>query len=83
MVAAQNMVQTLLGIDNSTKGKQVETIIRKAATTVSKTVHDWVFEQRDWDKTVQVKCLLQLIPVASCSKLKRHATQGYVCFGDL
>ena len=27
MVAAQNMVQTLLGTDNSTKGKKVETII--------------------------------------------------------
>ena len=26
MVAAQNMVQTLLGTDNSTKGKKVETI---------------------------------------------------------
>ena len=27
MVAAQNMVQTLLGTDNSTKGKNVETTI--------------------------------------------------------
>ena len=27
MVAAQNMVQTLLGTDNSTKGKKVETTI--------------------------------------------------------
>ena len=27
MVAAQNRVQTLLGIDNSTKGKKVETTI--------------------------------------------------------
>jgi hypothetical protein len=25
MIAAQNMVQTLLGTDNSTKGKRVET----------------------------------------------------------
>ena len=28
MVAAQNMVQTLLGTDNSTKGKKVETTIQ-------------------------------------------------------
>ena len=27
MVAAQNMVQTLLGTDNSTKGKKIETTI--------------------------------------------------------
>ena len=27
MVAAQNMVQTLLGTDNSTEGKKVETTI--------------------------------------------------------
>ena len=42
MVAAQNMVQTLLGTDNSTKGKKVETNNKshKAATTVSKSVHD-------------------------------------------
>jgi hypothetical protein len=26
---------------------------REAATTVSKSVHDWVFEWRDGDKTVQ------------------------------
>ena len=43
MVAAQNMVQTLLGTDNSTKGKKVETT-SKAATTVRKNVHDGVFE---------------------------------------
>ena len=30
MVAAQNMVQTLLGPDNSTKGKKVETTIDHA-----------------------------------------------------
>ena len=30
MVAAQNMVQTLLGTDNSTKGKKVETTIHHA-----------------------------------------------------
>ena len=52
MVAAQNMVQTLLGADNSTKGKKVDNnTSRKAATTVSKSFHDWVFEWRDWDKT--------------------------------
>ena len=30
MVASQNMVQTLLGTDNSTKGKKVETAIHHA-----------------------------------------------------
>ena len=30
MVSAQNMVQTLLGTDNSTKGKKVETTIHHA-----------------------------------------------------
>ena len=30
MVAAQNMVQTLLGTDNSTKGKMAETTIHQA-----------------------------------------------------
>ena len=30
MVAAQNMVQTLLGTDNNTKGKKVETTIHHA-----------------------------------------------------
>ena len=30
MVAEQNMVQTLLGTDNSTKGKKVETTIHHA-----------------------------------------------------
>ena len=30
MIAAQNMVQTLFGSDNSTKGKKVETTIHPA-----------------------------------------------------
>jgi hypothetical protein len=63
------------GRDNNTS--------RKAATTVSKSVHDWVFEWRYWDKTVQFECLLQLVPVASCSELKRRVTQGCVYFGNL
>ena len=33
MVAAQNMVQTLLGTDNSTKGKKVETTIHHTKQT--------------------------------------------------
>ena len=33
MVAAQNMVQTVLGTDNSTKGKKVETTIHHAKQT--------------------------------------------------
>uniref|UniRef100_A0A674BRK6 C2H2-type domain-containing protein n=1 Tax=Salmo trutta TaxID=8032 RepID=A0A674BRK6_SALTR len=32
---------------------------------------------------VPFECLLQLVPVASCSEPKRRATQGCVCFGDL
>jgi hypothetical protein len=35
MVAAQNMVQTLLGTDNSTKGKKVETTIHHAKQPLS------------------------------------------------
>ena len=30
--------------------------------------------------TVQFECLLQLLPVASCSELKKGATQGCVGF---
>ena len=33
MVVAQNMVQTLLGTDNSTKGKKVETTIHHTKQT--------------------------------------------------
>jgi hypothetical protein len=42
MVAVQNMVQTFLGTDNSTKGKKVRdnNTSHKAATTVSKSVND-------------------------------------------
>ena len=40
-VAAQNMVPTLLGTDNSTKGKKVETTIHHAKQTqLSVSVHD-------------------------------------------
>jgi hypothetical protein len=46
MVAAQNMVQTLLGTDNSTKGERGRdnNISHEAATSVSKGVHVLVFE---------------------------------------
>ena len=56
MVAAQNMVQTPLGTDNSTKGKKDNNTSRKADTTAGKSVHYWVFELRNWDKTVQFEC---------------------------
>ena len=41
METAQNMVQTVLGTDNKTKDKNTS---HEAATTVSKSVHDSVFE---------------------------------------
>jgi hypothetical protein len=55
------------GRDNNKSGE--------AATTVSKRVHDLGFECRNGDKTVQSECFLQLVPIASCSKLKRGVTQ--------
>jgi hypothetical protein len=33
-------------------------------TTVSKSVHDWVFECKNGDKTVNCLCFLHLVPVA-------------------
>ena len=46
MVAIQHMVQRLLGKVNSTKGQEGRdnNTSYKAATTVSKSVHDRVFE---------------------------------------
>jgi hypothetical protein len=76
MVAAQNMVQTLLGTDNSTKGKKVETTIhhtKQPQLSVRVSMIESLNEEIEI--TVQFECLLQLIPVASCSKLKRGATQ--------
>ena len=83
MVAAQNRVQTLLGTDNSTKGKKVETPTDHAKQP-QLSVRVSMIEplNRDGDKTVQFECLLQLVPLASCSELKRGVTQGCVCFGQ-
>ena len=39
-------------------------------------------EEIEIKKTVQFECLLQLVPVTSCSELKRRATQGCVCSGE-
>ena len=84
MVAAQNMVQTLLGTDNSTKGKKVETTIHHAKQ-LQLSVRMSMVESlnEEIEITVQFECLLQLVPVTSCSELKRRATQGCVSFGDL
>ena len=83
MVAAQNMVQTLLGRQQhkGQKGRDNNTS-HEAATSAGKIVHDWFFQWRYGDKTVRFECFLQPVPVASYSELKRGATQGYVCFGD-
>ena len=65
MVAAQKHGTNTIGQSQQHKdqeGKDNNTSY-KAATTVSKSVHAWVFEWRDWDKTVQFECLLQIIPV--------------------
>ena len=66
MVATQhdnNMVATqhgtniiiIIGHRNQHKGQEGRdnNTSREAATTVSKSVHDWGFEWRDGDKTVQ------------------------------
>jgi hypothetical protein len=85
MAAAQHMVQALLGTDNSTKGKKVETTIHQAKQpqlSVRVSMIEYLNEEIEI-KTVQFECLLQLVPVTSCSKLKRVETQGCVCFGDL
>ena len=64
MVAAQKHGTNIIGQSqqhNGQEGRDNNTS-HKAATTVNKIVHDWVFEWRDWDKTVQLECLLQLDP---------------------
>ena len=78
------MVQTLFGTDSSTTGKKVETAIHHAKQPqLSVRVSMIESLNLDWDETFQFECLLQLVPVASCSKMKRGATQGCVCVGDL
>ena len=82
MVATQNMVQTLLGTDNSTKGKKVETTPHAKQPQLSVRVS--MIESLNEDIEIKTgQCLLQLVPVASCSELKRGATQVCVCVGDL
>ena len=56
---------TLLGKDNSTKGKKVETTTHHAKQSqLSVRVSMIVFEWRDWDKTVQFECLMQPVSLA-------------------
>jgi hypothetical protein len=61
------------GRDNNTS--------RNAATTVSK--RESVIESLNKEIEIKLSSLLQLHPAASCSELKRGATQGCVCFGNL
>ena len=85
MVAAQNMVQTLLGPDNSTKGKKVETTIyhvKQPQLSVRVSIIEYLNEEIEIELS-SLSVSLQLVPVASCSELKREATRGCVCFGDL
>ena len=77
MVVAQNMVQLLLGTDNSTKGKKVETTIHH---TKQPQLSARVSMIESLNEEMEIKLsssiiLLQLILVASCSELKR----GDVC----
>ena len=84
MVAVQHIVQTLLGKDNSTNGKKVETTIYQAKQPqLSLRVSMIESLNEEMEITVQFECFLQLVPVASCSELKRGATQGCMCFGEL
>ena len=79
MVVAQNMVHTLLGTDNSTKGKKVETTIHHAKQP-QLSVRVSMIESLNEEMEIK---LSRLRVVASFSKLKRGVTQGCVCFGDL
>ena len=84
MVAAQNMVETLLGTDKSTKGK-VETIIhnvKQPQLSVSVSMIESLNEEIEI-KLSSLSVFFQLVTVTSCSELKRGVTQGCVCFGDL
>ena len=85
MVAAPNMLQTLLGTDNSTKGKKVETTIhhtKQPQVSVRVSMTESLNEEIEI-KLSSLSVLLLLVPVASCSELKRGATQGCVYFGSL
>ena len=85
IVAAQNMEQTLLGTENSTIGKKVETTIHDAKQpqlSVRVSMIDSLNEEIEINLS-SFSVLLQLVPVARCSELKRRATQGCVGFGDL
>ena len=75
MVATQNMVQTLLGTVNSTKDKKVETTIHHTKQP-QLSVRESMIESLN--EEIEIK-----LAVTSCSELKRGATQGCVCFGDL
>jgi hypothetical protein len=84
MLATQNMVQTLLGTDNITNGKKVETTIHHAMQPqLSVRVSRIESFNEETEIKLQFECLLQLVPVASCSELKRGATQGCVLWGPL
>ena len=79
------MVQTLLGTDNSTNGKKVETTIhhtKQPQLPVRVSLIEPLNEEMEI-KLSTSSVLLQLVQVASCSELKRGATQGCVCFGNL
>jgi hypothetical protein len=85
MVATQNKVHTFLGTDNSTKGTKVETTIhhtKQPQLSVSVSMIETLNEEIEI-KLSSLSVFLQLVPVASCSELKRRATQRCVCFGDL
>ena len=78
------MAQTLLGTDSSTKGKKIETIhpAKQPQLSVRVSMIESLNEEIEI-KLSSLNDLFQLVPVASCSELKRRVTQGCVCFGDL
>ena len=57
MVAAQNMIRTLLGTDNNTKGKKVETAAHHTKQPQLSVRVSMIESLNVRDKTVQFECL--------------------------
>jgi hypothetical protein len=77
MVAAQNMVQTLLGTVNSTNGQEGKDnntshkpLQRSVRVSMIESLNEVI------EITVHFVCLLGLVPVASCNELKRGVDPG-------
>jgi hypothetical protein len=79
MVAGQKHGTNIIGQSQQHKGQEGRdnNTSHKAVRTVSKSVYDWVFEWRDWGKTVQFECLLQLVPLAAANWKKERPRDVY------